>query len=568
MTDFIRDQNHVPVSGGVSSTDATVTLPFKINPLTGRLLVDTAGGAGTVTTVSVASANGFAGTVATATTTPVITLTTSITGILKGNGTAISAATDGSDYLSSTTGVTIAQGAAQTVGTTTNRVLKIWATDLTVTNAITGSVTGNAATVTTNANLTGVITSVGNATSIASQTGTGTKFVVDNTPTLLTPVFTGLPTGTGVSSTAAISTLASRDASGILAAVNWNNGYSTTATAAASTTLTVGSNFIQYFTGATTQTVVLPVASTLTLGFQYMIVNLSSGLVTVNSSGGNAVIILAAGTSVIITCILTSGTTAASWNYIYSGDAIATGKKFTLSNSLTLAGTDGTTMTFPTTSATIARTDAANTFTGASTASAWVLTSPTITTKISPTADDGAPLGDTTHNFSDLFLATGAVINYANGNVAMTHTSGILTIGTGTLKITTPTNTTTSVMTIDGTQTVTNKRQQPRITSAASYTTNTGTSLDVSTTDIFVITAQAGALLFNNPSGTPVQGEKLLIRIKDNGTARALTYDTQFRASSDLALPTTTVLSKTLYMGFIYNATDTKWDLLAVLNNI
>ncbi len=47
---------------------------------------------GTVTSVSVVSANGFAGTVATATTTPAITLTTTITGVLKGNGTAISAA--------------------------------------------------------------------------------------------------------------------------------------------------------------------------------------------------------------------------------------------------------------------------------------------------------------------------------------------------------------------------------------------------------------------------------------------------------------------------------------------
>lgn len=52
-----------------------------------------ASGTGTVTTASVVTANGFAGTVATATTTPAITLTTSITGILKGNGTAISAAT-------------------------------------------------------------------------------------------------------------------------------------------------------------------------------------------------------------------------------------------------------------------------------------------------------------------------------------------------------------------------------------------------------------------------------------------------------------------------------------------
>ena len=54
---------------------------------------------GSVTSVSVVSANGFAGTVATPTSTPAITLTTSITGVLKGNGTAISAATAGTDYI-------------------------------------------------------------------------------------------------------------------------------------------------------------------------------------------------------------------------------------------------------------------------------------------------------------------------------------------------------------------------------------------------------------------------------------------------------------------------------------
>lgn len=56
------------------------------------------GSGGTVTTVSVASLNGFAGTVANATTTPAITISTSITGLLKGNATAISAATVGTDY--------------------------------------------------------------------------------------------------------------------------------------------------------------------------------------------------------------------------------------------------------------------------------------------------------------------------------------------------------------------------------------------------------------------------------------------------------------------------------------
>lgn len=57
------------------------------------------GGSGTVTSVSVVSANGFAGSVATATTTPAITISTTVTGILKGNGTAISAAIAGTDYL-------------------------------------------------------------------------------------------------------------------------------------------------------------------------------------------------------------------------------------------------------------------------------------------------------------------------------------------------------------------------------------------------------------------------------------------------------------------------------------
>lgn len=61
---------------------------------------------GTVTTVSVVSANGFVGTVDTATSTPAITISTSITGIIKGNGTAISAATAGTDYVAPGTATT------------------------------------------------------------------------------------------------------------------------------------------------------------------------------------------------------------------------------------------------------------------------------------------------------------------------------------------------------------------------------------------------------------------------------------------------------------------------------
>ncbi len=67
---------------------------------------------------------------------------------------------------------------------------------ITLTGGVTGSGTGSfAATVVTNANLTGPITSVGNATSIASQTGTGTKFVVDTAPTIVTPFIAAINGG-------------------------------------------------------------------------------------------------------------------------------------------------------------------------------------------------------------------------------------------------------------------------------------------------------------------------------------------------------------------------------------
>lgn len=97
---------------------------------------------------------------------------------------------------------------------------------------------------------------------------------------------------------------------------NWaipNGGFTTTATAAGNTVLTALSNRTQVFTGTTTQTVTLPVVSTLELGFYYRIVNNSTGAVTVNSSGGNPVLVVRSGCEAVFTCILTTGTTAASW---------------------------------------------------------------------------------------------------------------------------------------------------------------------------------------------------------------------------------------------------------------
>ena len=127
--------------------------------------------------------------------------------------------------------------------------------------------------------------------------------------------------GTGVNSVTiapAATAWAGWDANKNLSANNHIEGYSTTVTAAGTTTLTVASPYLNYFTGSTTQTVVLPVTSTLVLGQQFFVANNSSGVVTVQSSGGNNIVALAANTVASFTCILTTGTTAASWSTDYN----------------------------------------------------------------------------------------------------------------------------------------------------------------------------------------------------------------------------------------------------------
>jgi len=99
----------------------------------------------------------------------------------------------------------------------------------------------------------------------------------------------------------------------------------------------------------------------------------------------------------------------------------------------------------------------------------------------------------------------------------------------------------------------------PINTSTASTATLT---IDTDVNDFAVITAQSQALIIGAPSGTPVEGQKLIIRIKDDGSARAITFNAIFRAIG-ITLPTTTVSSKITYLGLVYNSTDTKWDVIA-----
>ena len=111
------------------------------------------------------------------------------------------------------------------------------------------------------------------------------------------------------------------------------------------------------------------------------------------------------------------------------------------------------------------------------------------------------------------------------------------------------------------TQTFTNKRNTPRITTLASSATPT---INTDNTDVVTITALAAAItsMTTNLSGTPNAGDTLVFRIKDNGTARGITWGTSF-AARGVALPTTTVLSKYLYVGFMWNEVTSTWDCIA-----
>lgn len=112
------------------------------------------------------------------------------------------------------------------------------------------------------------------------------------------------------------------------------------------------------------------------------------------------------------------------------------------------------------------------------------------------------------------------------------------------------------------TQTLTNKRRTPRVSSTANTATLTP---EIDTYDVFHVTALSGAItIANHSTSTPADGETMRIRLLDNGTARAITFGSNYVAKGGIALPTTTTLSKNMEMGFEWNANLSKWNLVAL----
>jgi len=156
-----------------------------------------------------------------------------------------------------------------------------------------------------------------------------------------------------------------------------------------------------------------------------------------------------------------------------------------------------------------------------------------------------------------LVKSTGAV-NSAKVPVISGGNATTLTT-TGSTNVTLPTTGTLSA--IAGTETLTNKRITKRITTISSSATPT---VNTDNCDCVTITAQAAAItsMTTNLSGTPTNFQTLIYRIKDDGTGRAITWGSSFEAKGT-ALPTTTVASKVLTVGFIYDTVTSKWGCVA-----
>lgn len=155
--------------------------------------------------------------------------------------------------------------------------------------------------------------------------GTTNKAFLATERTKLTGIATGATANSTEATAATASTLAKRDASANLLADAFIPSTTSTVTAAGSTTLTVDSTEVQFFTGSTTQVVVLP-STSIVAGQQYTIVNQSTGAVSVNASGGSS--FGAINGSQFATFIALQGTPTTTAHWAFAGPFLFTGAQY------------------------------------------------------------------------------------------------------------------------------------------------------------------------------------------------------------------------------------------------
>lgn len=475
--------------------------------LSGGVLSATAGGTGTVTSVSVVPANGISGTVATATTTPAITLSL-------GAITPSSIASTGA--IGITGNLTVAPLTMSGSFTSLGRLAQLTNTDTSATNLF-GLTYNSGASASGQLYVTGsenTSTPIQGRTVLESVTGSG----------LLYSAYGG---GNHV----------------------WSNGSSRATIMSLSTTgdLTLAGDLIE------ATSVGISAAGT------------TQATATVLTSAYNIVTTVAAGSGVVLptavaglTISITNNGTNSLRIYPAVGgqiDTLGTNTFLFLPPTATVSVTANTTTQWnsslqPALSGAVFINTIASSVTDLSKQIAlWATYGFSIT---SNRLNYVVPTGGG-HYFTINGVDIASVISTGMAVTGTFSSSGVATLGAGSLT-TTPTlgDSSTKIATTAFVNT-------PNVQAVASAATVTPTAGN----DMVVITAQAAALTLANPTGTWLQGQGCVIRIKDNATARAITYGTNYRAVG-VVRPTTTVISKTLYIGIIYNATDTKWDIVSV----
>ncbi len=271
----------------------------------------------------------------------------------------------------------------------------------------------------------------------------------------------------------------------------------------------------------------------------------------------------------VITATTLNGNTFTTGTYTLTGTAA---KTLNFTNSLTLSGTDTTTMTFPTTSATIARTDAANTFTGHQTIEGVTSTGATGTGKF---VFDGTPtlvtpvLGvATATSINKVALtapASSATLTIADGKTLTVNQTMTLTSG-GTSSVITFPNATDTVGGLGTIQTWTAQNKFNNIidvNNAVTVTSNAGTVPVTFRLSTFT-NSSAATMAITMATASAVDGQMTIVRIYDF-SAVAQTIGWTNTEDSTVTAPTTSNGSTTLPLtvGFMFNTQTTKWRCIA-----
>ncbi len=200
--------------------------------------------------------------------------------------------------------------------------------------------------------------------------------------------------------------------------------------------------------------------------------------------------------------------------------------------------------------------------------SAWGALIAAATAKTSPVGADMIEVADSAASnatkkvtLTNLVIALGAIIAALTAKATPIDADGILVVDSAASNVskwTTLTNFWTNYL-----KPKADAYLRPLATRVFSEASNATPATNADSYDLHCVTAAAANMTIGAPTGTPANGQKLMYRFKDNGTARTIAWNAVFRAVG-VSLPATTVISKTLYVGAQYNSADSKWDVIAI----